>query len=69
MKVLVFGGSGKMGSTVAWDLANNSSVGQVGIIGIAGRKENSLEYVKNWINSDKIVSHVMDINQREETQK
>jgi lysine 6-dehydrogenase len=69
MKVLVFGGSGKMGSTVAWDLANNSNVGQVGIIGIAGRKENSLEYVKKWINSKKIVSHVMDINQREETQK
>ena len=34
MKVLVFGGSGKMGSAVAWDLARNSKVGEVGIIGI-----------------------------------
>lgn len=69
MKVLVFGGSGKMGSTVAWDLAHNSNAGQVGTIGIVGRKENSLEYVKKWINSKKVVSHVIDINQQEETQK
>ncbi len=46
MKVLVFGGSGKMGSAVAWDLARNSKVGEVGIIGITGRRENTLEKTK-----------------------
>jgi len=69
MKVLVFGGSGKMGSAVAWDLVKNSKVGEVGIIGITGRRENALEKTKKWINSDKIVLHAIDINSREETMK
>jgi len=69
MKVLVFGGSGKMGSAVAWDLAKNSKVGEVGIIGITGRRENTLEKTKKWINSDKIVLHTVDINNRKETMK
>ena len=69
MKVLVFGGSGKMGSAVAWDLARNSKVGEVGIIGITGRRENTLEKTKKWINSDKIILHAIDVNNREETMK
>ncbi len=69
MKVLVFGGSGKMGSAVAWDLAKNSKVGEVGIIGITGRGENALEKTKKWINSDKIILHAIDVNNREETMK
>ncbi len=69
MKVLVFGGSGKMGSAVAWDLAKNSKVGEVGIIGITGRRENTLEKTKKWINSDKIVLHTIDVNNRKETMK
>jgi len=69
MKVLVFGGSGKMGSAVAWDLVKNSKVGEVGIIGITGRRENALEKTKKWINSDKIILHAIDINSREETMK
>jgi len=69
MKVLVFGGSGKMGSAVAWDLAKNSKVGEVGIIGITGRRENALEKTKKWINSDKIILHAIDVNNREETMK
>ena len=69
MKVLVFGGSGKMGSAVAWDLAKNSKVGEVGIIGITGRGENALEKTKKWIKSDKIILHSLDINHREETIK
>jgi len=69
MKVLVFGGSGKMGSVVAWDLAKNSTVGEVGIIGITGRRENTLEEIKKWINSDKIILHLIDVNNREETMK
>ena len=69
MKVLVFGGSGKMGSAVAWDLAKNSKVGEVGIIGITGRRENILEKTKKWIGSDKIVLHTIDVNNRRETMK
>jgi len=69
MKVLVFGGSGKMGSAVAWDLAKNSEVGEVGIIGITGRRENTLEKTKKWIGSDKIVLHTIDVNNRKETMK
>ena len=69
MKVLVFGGSGKMGSAVAWDLARNSKVGEVGIIGITGRRENALEKTKKWINSDKVILHAIDVNNREETMK
>jgi len=69
MKVLVFGGSGKMGSAVAWDLAKNSKVGEVGIIGITGGRENTLEKTKRWINSDKIVLHTIDVNNRKETMK
>lgn len=69
MKVLVFGGSGKMGSAVAWDLAKNSAVGEVGIIGITGRQENILKKIKKWINSNKIVLHAIDINNRQETMK
>ena len=49
MKVLVFGGSGKMGSAVAWDLAKNSAVGEVGIIGITGRQENILKKIKKCL--------------------
>lgn len=69
MKVLVFGGSGKMGSAVAWDLAKNSKVGEVGIIGITGRRENTLEKTKKWINSDRIILHAINVNNREETMK
>lgn len=69
MKVLVFGGSGKMGSAVAWDLAKNYQVEEVGIIGITGRQENTLKKVKKWINSNKIVLHTIDVNNRQETMK
>ncbi len=67
MKVLIFGGSGKMGSAVAWDLVKNDKIGEVGIIGIAGRKEDSLEKVKKWIGSEKLVLHNIDVNNRKET--
>lgn len=69
MKVLVFGGSGKMGSAVAWDLAKNYQVEEVGIIGITGRQENTLKKIKKWINSNKIVLHAIDVNNRQETMK
>ena len=66
MKVLIFGGSGKIGSAVAWDLAKDKDVERVGIV---GRKKESLEKVKEWINSDKVVVHVASIDDEEEIKK
>jgi len=40
MKVLVFGGGGKMGSTVAFDLLKNAAVREVGL---ADRSYSGLE--------------------------
>ncbi len=61
MKALVFGGSGKIGSAVAWDLAKDDSITT---IGITGRRLDALERVKQWIGSDKIVPHVVDVNDK-----
>ncbi|MGB2697291.1 MAG: saccharopine dehydrogenase C-terminal domain-containing protein [Candidatus Zixiibacteriota bacterium] len=66
MKALVFGGTGKVGTAVAWDLAKDPDIKTVGI---AGRRKEALEKTKKWIGSDKIVPHVLDINNREETKK
>lgn len=62
MKILVFGGSGKIGSAVAWDLAPDPDVEQIGIV---GRHIETLEKVKNWVGSDKVKPHVLDINDKE----
>lgn len=62
MKILVFGGSGKIGSAVAWDLAPDDEVEAVGIV---GRNKETLERVKQWVGSDKIVPHVLDINDKD----
>jgi saccharopine dehydrogenase-like NADP-dependent oxidoreductase len=66
MKILVFGGSGKIGSAVAWDLARDDKITQIGIV---GRRIKSLERTKKWIGSDKIIPHVLDINNKDETIK
>jgi len=58
MNVLIFGGSGKIGSAVAWDLVKENDVEAVGIM---GRREDSLERTKAWINSPKIRTHSLDI--------
>ncbi len=62
MKILVFGGSGKIGSAVAWDLAPDSDVEAIGIV---GRHMETLQQVKDWVGSDKITPHILDINDRE----
>jgi lysine 6-dehydrogenase len=66
MKALVFGGTGKVGTAVAWDLSKDPEIEAVGIV---GRRKNALEQTKKWIGSDKVVPHVLDINNREETKK
>ncbi len=64
MKVLVFGGSGKIGSAVAWDLARDKDVKTIGIV---GRHKEILEKTKKWIGSDKVVPCILDINKKEDT--
>lgn len=58
MKVLVFGGSGKIGSAVAWDLAKDDEVKQIGLV---GRKAESLQKVKDWVGSDRVAIHTADV--------
>lgn len=64
MKILIFGGSGKIGSAVAWDLAKDDDVKAIGIV---GRHKKSLENIKKWVKSDKIVPHIVDINDKKAT--
>lgn len=64
MKALVFGGTGKVGSAVAWDLAKDKEIEKVGIV---GRRKDALDKTKKWIGSEKVISHVLDIANKEDT--
>jgi len=64
MKALVFGGTGKVGSAVAWDLAKDKEIKKVGIV---GRHKDALEKTKKWIGSDKVSTHVLDLTKKNET--
>ncbi|UCD20047.1 MAG: saccharopine dehydrogenase NADP-binding domain-containing protein [candidate division WOR-3 bacterium] len=64
MRILVFGGSGKIGSAVARDLSSDKDVQKIGIV---GRHRETLEHVKKWVGSDKVMPHVLDINDKEST--
>lgn len=64
MKVLVFGGSGKMGAAVAWDLVKEDDVD---VVGLVGRHEDTLQLAKEWVNSPKVATHILDIADVEQT--
>lgn len=66
MKVLVFGGAGKMGTAVAYDLAKEQDVE---VIGITGRRRAALERTKKWVGSKKIRVHPLDIMDKKATMK
>lgn len=66
MKFLIFGGTGKIGSAVAWDLAKAK---EVEVVGILGKHPGTLEETKEWIGSDKVVAHALDVADGEETKK
>jgi saccharopine dehydrogenase-like NADP-dependent oxidoreductase len=59
LKALVFGGTGKIGSVVALDLAR---FGGAETIGIVGRSLDALQKTRDWIGSEKVTTHVLDIN-------
>ncbi len=58
MKILVFGGSGKIGSAVALDLARDSEVEQVGLV---GRNPDALQRVRRSIATGNVVCHEADV--------
>lgn len=57
VNVLVFGGTGRIGSAAAWDLAR---YGDVDSVGITGRSSEALEKTKAWINRENVTSHILD---------
>ncbi|MBC7169372.1 saccharopine dehydrogenase NADP-binding domain-containing protein [Candidatus Bipolaricaulota bacterium] len=58
MKILVLGGTGKIGAAVAWDLAREDGVGAVGLV---ARSAEALRRTERWIGSEKIVLHPGDV--------
>lgn len=66
MKALVFGGTGRIGSAVAWDLARYGGVETVGIV---GRNHGSLQKTVEWIGSERVSGHVLDISDRRAAQR
>ncbi len=68
MKILVFGGTGRIGSAVAWDLARYGG-GEVDEVGIAGRSPDALQKTIAWIGSERVTAHALDIADEAATRK
>ena len=63
MKVLVFGGGGKMGSTVSFDLLRDPDVTTVGL---ADRSHGALENARAWLKHPNVVTHQVDVSRKDE---
>ncbi|HUW21924.1 MAG TPA: saccharopine dehydrogenase C-terminal domain-containing protein [Candidatus Bathyarchaeia archaeon] len=66
MKILIFGGTGKIGSVVAWDLVGDPQLEQIGIV---GRNQENLDRTGNWLASSKVKSHLLDVNRKQEVRQ
>lgn len=64
MRVLVFGGSGRIGAAVAWDLVRRDDVEAVGLV---GRRRDALSRVAARLGSPKLGIHEIDISDRRRT--
>ena len=64
MKVLVFGGHGKMGRAAAWDLVRRD---EVEVVGLAARSKDALDEAKAWLGNPKVTTHVLDVSDRSAT--
>lgn len=62
MNVLVFGGSGKMGAAVAFDLLRESDVTSIGLV---GRRQDALERTRGWLKDPRIALHQADVEKRD----
>jgi lysine 6-dehydrogenase len=58
MKTLIFGGTGRIGSAAAWDLARAKDVEEVGLV---SHSEEGLKRTADWIGSDKLRLHHHDV--------
>ncbi len=65
MKIVVFGGSGKIGSAVAWDLARDPAIRQIGIV---GRNLEALEETRKWVGAGNVVCHSVNVSDRKAVQ-
>lgn len=63
MRVLVFGGGGKMGSTVGFDLIHSD---EVTTVGLADRSHGALENARAWLKSAKVVTHQVDVHRKDD---
>lgn len=59
MKILVFGGTGKIGKAITYDLSKNKEVSRVGIADI---NQEALKSVEKWLNNEEISTHILDAN-------
>ena len=66
MKILILGGTGRIGSASALDLARDDKIDSVGLV---GRRESDLEKVDEWIGSEKINRHVLDLADKKATSR
>lgn len=66
MQALVFGGTGKVGAAVAWDLARDKEIEKIGIV---GRRKSALDKTRKWIGSEKVTPQVLDIADKTKTAK
>jgi lysine 6-dehydrogenase len=57
MKVVIFGGGGRMGRGAAWDLCRDP---EVEAVGLADLDEGGLEAARQWLGSDKVQLHSVD---------
>lgn len=60
MKIVVLGGSGTIGSAVAWDLVQDPEVEWIGLVGTRAEK---LERTRQWLASPRVRCHVTVPNQ------
>jgi len=58
VKALIFGGSGKMGAAVAWELARRADVE---LIGLVDRRPEALRRTIAWLNTPKAVAVNVDV--------
>jgi len=64
MNAIVFGGSGNIGTAVAWDLIRRDDVETVGLV---GRRRGALQKTAAMLKSKKVKIHVLDILDRKAT--
>lgn len=58
MRIIVFGGSGRIGRAVAWDLARDPAVEEVALVGLA---QAELEAARQWIGTGNVTLHTADL--------